>query len=54
MYFFLMLQTLKLNSFNIVLSQLITEEQMLWYTYLYENTMFTNKKNKALLGKENA
>jgi hypothetical protein len=25
---------------------------MLWYTYLYENIMFTNKKNAALLGKE--
>jgi len=27
---------------------------MLWYTYLFENGMFTNKKNAALLGKENA
>ncbi len=27
---------------------------MLWYNYLYENTMFTNKWDEALLGKENA
>jgi len=27
---------------------------MLWYTYSYENGMFTNKYNAALLGKENA
>ncbi len=27
---------------------------MLWYNYLYENTMFTNKQDAALLGKENA
>ncbi len=26
---------------------------MLWYNYLYENTMFTNKHDAALLGKEN-
>jgi hypothetical protein len=25
---------------------------MLWYNYLYENTMFTNKPDTALLGKE--
>jgi hypothetical protein len=27
---------------------------MLWYNYLYENKMFTNKQDAALLGKENA
>jgi len=27
---------------------------MLWYNYLYENTMFTSKQDTALLGKENA
>ena len=27
---------------------------MLWYNYLYENTMFTNKWDATLLGKENA
>jgi hypothetical protein len=26
---------------------------MLWYNYLYENTMFTNKQDTSLLGKEN-
>jgi hypothetical protein len=25
---------------------------MLWYNNLYENTMFTNKQDAALLGKE--
>ncbi len=27
---------------------------MLWYTYLYENIMFTNKLDEALFRKENA
>ncbi len=27
---------------------------MLWYNYFYENTMFTNKQDAALMGKENA
>jgi len=30
---------------------LIIEDKMLWYTYLYENTMFTNKWDPALFGK---
>jgi hypothetical protein len=25
---------------------------MLWYNYLYENPMFTNKPDTALMGKE--
>jgi len=25
---------------------------MLWYTYLYENGMFTNKSNTSFLGKK--
>ncbi len=26
---------------------------MLWYNYLFENTMFTNKWEAAFIGKEN-
>jgi len=32
----------------------ITKEQMQSYSYLYENTMFTNKWDSTLWGKENA
>ncbi len=32
----------------------MTEEQMHLCNYLYENKMFTNKRDAALLGKENA
>ncbi len=32
----------------------MNEEQMHLYNYLYENKMFTNKRDTALLGKENA
>jgi len=27
---------------------------MLWYNYLYENTLFTNKQDEALFGKGKA
>jgi len=26
---------------------------MLWYNYLYENTMFTNLMRRSIMGKEN-
>ncbi len=42
------------NTHYLTKVKFITEDQMLWYTYLYENGMFTNKQNTALLGKENA
>ncbi len=42
----LFLRIATLNNFN----NFITEEQILWYNYLYENTMFTNKQDT--IGKE--
>ncbi len=32
----------------------MAEKIMLWYNYLYENTMITNKWDAAFLGEENA
>jgi hypothetical protein len=32
----------------------ITEEKMLWHTYLYESIMFTNKMRCSIIGKKNA
>jgi hypothetical protein len=32
----------------------ISEDKMLWYTYLCENKMFTNKLDPALFGKGKA
>ncbi len=37
------------NTCNLTWVNFITEDQMLWCTYLYENTMFTKKMSRSII-----